>query len=80
MRCSLLSYRLLLLHLCGLTSLGAPFFAPTAPRRSANPDGVLRSPVWKQRLRGMLAGPGNQLRVRSGPVRAWENREADRDR
>ena len=71
---------LLLLHLCGLTSLGAPFFAPTAPRRSANPDGVLRAPVWKQRLRGMLAGPENQLRVQSGPVRAWENREENRDR
>lgn len=62
---------LLLIRLSGLTSLGAPYFSPLAPRRPANPDGVLRLPVWRQRLRGALANPFHITRF-FGPLRAWD--------
>ena len=35
--------------LCGMTSLGAPYFAPVAPPRPHNPDLLLRLPLWLQR-------------------------------
>ncbi|NLD84070.1 MAG: spore germination protein [Clostridiales bacterium] len=58
-------------HLCGLTSLNVPFFAPLSPRRVAGPDAVAKPPVWRQRLRGMLAAPGALRRTEGGPMRAW---------
>jgi spore germination protein KA len=39
----------------GMESLGAPYLAPTAPRRIHNPDLVLRAPIRRQGLRGYLA-------------------------
>ena len=61
----------LLLFAFGASSLKAPFFAPLAPRRPANPDKALRLPVWRQRLRGALANPFHIDRVR-GAMRAWD--------
>ena len=69
---------LLLRHLCGLTSLRTPFFAPIAPRRVANPDGIARLPVWRQRLRGMLAQQ-NALHRINGVMRAWDRPREERD-
>ncbi|MBQ9264193.1 MAG: spore germination protein [Clostridia bacterium] len=66
----------LLTHLCGLTSLNVPFFAPTAPRRAANPDGVVRPPIWRQRIQGMLARNAAAPRM-MGPMRAWEEGRRD---
>ena len=64
----------LLLRAFRLTSLKHPYFAPFAPKRPANPDGVLRMPVWRQRLRGAMADPFHMNRV-FGPMRAWDQKE-----
>lgn len=73
----MLGFFLLLVRLCGLTSLNVPFFAPIAPRRIANPDQMSRGPIWRQRLRGMLAQGTSQARV-WGPMRAWAEGEEKR--
>ena len=63
-----------LVRLMTLTSLGAPYFAPVSPVRPANPDRVIRFPIWRQRLRGFLAAPGAMKRVR-GRMRGWEGED-----
>lgn len=63
-----------LLRLMTLTSCGAPYFAPYSPQRTANPDKILRLPIWRQRLRGYLAAPENMLRSRRR-MRGWEEDE-----
>ena len=65
---------LLLVRLFSLTSMNAPYFSPYAPKRPANPDGVMRLPIWRQRLRGAFANPFQMNRV-MGPMRAWEREE-----
>lgn len=65
----------ILLRLCGLKSLGVPYLAPAAPKERANPDQLLRAPVWRLRLRGMLASPLGMRRTPDGPMRAWESEE-----
>ena len=62
----------LLVRTFSLTSLGFPYLAPLSPERPANPDSVLRMPVWRQRLRGALANPFHMTRV-LGPMRAWDS-------
>lgn len=57
-----------LLRLMNLTSLGFPYFAPIAPKRIANPDTLLRLPVWTRRTRGPLA----RETPSPGPMRGWE--------
>ena len=59
------------LRLASRTSLNRPLTAPFAPRRPRNPDGVLRFPIWRQRLRGYMADPRAMLRAR-GRMRGWE--------
>ncbi len=61
----------LLMRWFNLTSLAQPYFSPLAPVRPANPDAVLRAPVWRQRLRGAIANPFFMNRV-TGPMRAWD--------
>ncbi len=61
---------LLLTRLSGLRSMNQPYFAPYAPRRPANPDGFLRLPIWRQRLRGGMSNPCEMEKTR-GPMRAW---------
>lgn len=65
---------LLLVSLCGLTSLNTPYLAPLAPLRPFNPDKVLRLPIWRQRIRGYM---GNALHMNrtAGPMRAWDKEE-----
>ena len=64
----------LMVRMAGLTSLNHPYFAPLAPRRPANPDLLLRMPVWRQRLRGFLANPFHMNRT-EGRMRAWDREE-----
>lgn len=61
----------LFMRLAGLTSLHFPYFAPMAPKRPANPDQVVRMPVWRQRLRSAFANPFNMNRT-LGQMRAWD--------
>ena len=61
----------LLLRAFGVTSLHMPYFSPMAPKRPANPDHVLRLPIWRQRLRGAVANPFHMNRAR-GRMRAWD--------
>lgn len=61
---------LLLNRLAGLRSMNQPYFAPLAPRRPANPDGFLRLPIWRQRLRGAMSNPCEMEKIR-GSMRAW---------
>ena len=61
----------LLVSLCGLTSLNHPYLAPLAPSRPANPDIVMRMPIWRQRIRGAFANVFMMNRT-TGPMRAWD--------
>ena len=61
----------LLIRAAGMTSLGSPYFAPLAPKRPANPDAVLRLPIWLLRLRGAFANLWHMTRF-FGRARAWE--------
>jgi len=67
----------LLMRTVGLTSLYSPYFAPASPKRPANPDGMLRLPVWRQRLRGALANPFHMDRT-LGAMRAWDKNEEEK--
>lgn len=64
---------LLFMRSSAITSLNKPANAPFTPYRAANPDHVLRLPVWRQRLRGALANPLHMDRTH-GRMRAWEKR------
>lgn len=64
---------LLLMRTSALTSLGYPANAPLMPKRPANPDDMLRFPIWRQRLRGTLSNPYHMDRTR-GKMRAWDHR------
>ena len=61
----------------GVTSLRQPFFAPVSPQRPANPDGALRLPVWRQRLRGAIANPFHMNRV-TGAMRTWDHHKGEK--
>ena len=65
---------LLFMRIAGLTSLNYPYFAPLAPHRPANPDKILRLPIWRQRLRGYIANPFHMNRTR-GAMRAWDKED-----
>ncbi len=52
-----MGFLLVLVWTAGMNSLGRPYLAPTAPRRPHNPDLLLRTPVYRQRLRAYLADP-----------------------
>ena len=52
-----------ILRVSGMTSLGRPYLAPSAPRRVHNPDLILRAPTYRQRLRAYLADPLHMLRA-----------------
>jgi len=51
------------LRVSGMTSLGRPYLAPSAPARVHNPDLILRAPTYRQRLRAYLADPFHMLRA-----------------
>lgn len=60
-----------LVRLCAMTSLGAPFAAPLAPARTHNPDVLVRAPIWRQRLRAWL-GNANTMERLHGRMRRWD--------
>ena len=68
---------ILLMHLMGMTSLGAPAHAPVAPERPGNPDHLLRLPIRRQRLRGYRANPYAIERTQ-GRKRAWDRKQGGR--
>ena len=53
----------LLVSLCGQRSLGYPYLAPVAPKRSHNPDLLLRLPIWTQCDPMYLARKGTWMRA-----------------
>lgn len=53
----------LLMRVAGMTSLGHAYLAPSTPKRTRNPDLVIRGPVYRQRLRGYLANPFRMMRA-----------------
>lgn len=61
------------IRLCGMTSLGSPFAAPLSPLRTRNPDGLVRLPIWRQRLRTWLGNSRRMERTR-GAMRGWDRR------
>ena len=67
----------LLLRLFSQTSLNQPYLAPYAPKRPRNPDGLLRLPIWRQRLRGAAANPFFMDRV-LGPMRKWDRQPKEK--
>ncbi len=73
-----LSFAAGIIRFCGMTSLGSPFAAPVAPRRTHNPDVLLRSPLWQQRIRAWLANP-SQMNRTNGPMRGWDRRQHEDD-
>lgn len=62
---------LLLCQIAGMESLGQPYLAPSSPQREHNPDLFLRTPLFRQRLRGYLANPSNMKRA-TGRMRRFE--------
>ncbi|MDD3336135.1 MAG: spore germination protein [Eubacteriales bacterium] len=58
------TFILLLCWVAGMQSLGAPYLAPNSPRRSHNPDLLLRTPTFRQRLRAYLSAPEAMDRAR----------------
>lgn len=51
-----LSAFMVLSHAAGLSSFGAPYLAPIAPRRRSNPDIIARLPIWLQKRKMFYAG------------------------
>jgi len=64
---------LLLFVVAGMESLGHPYLAPRSPRRTHNPDLILRAPVFRLRLRGWLSNPARMLRA-EGRMRRFGRR------
>lgn len=69
-----LCFFVLLSRTLSLRSLSSPLCAPFAPERCANPDKVLRYPIWRLRLRGYMSNPYSMRRAR-GRMRGWEDQE-----
>lgn len=65
---------LLVLRVAGMESLGHPFLAPGSPRRTRNPDLILRAPLFRQRLRAYLSSPEDMLRAH-GRMRRFRGRD-----
>ena len=54
---------MLLCWVAAMESLGQPFLAPGSPRRTHNPDLLLRAPTFRQRLRTYLSNPDKMKRA-----------------
>lgn len=65
---------LLALMACSMKSFGVPFFSPVAPKVKANPDVVLRHPLWKQKRRPDALNTGNRKKQGKN-VKVWINEE-----
>ena len=63
----------LAVRLCAMRSFGSPMAAPVAPGRLHNPDLILRTPIWRQRLTTWLASAAHPVRA-AGKMRAWRSK------
>lgn len=68
---------LLLCWVASMESLGRPYLAPNSPRRSHNPDMILRAPSFRQRLRAYLANPAQMDRTRGRMRRFKQGRDGE---
>ena len=64
---------MLLCWVAAMESLGQPFLAPGSPRRTHNPDLLLRAPTFRQRLRTYLSNPEEMKRA-YGRMRRFDRR------
>lgn len=58
---------------CNMKSFGVPFFSPVAPKTNANPDIVIRQPIWKQKMRPDYLNTPNTKRAGDNPI-TWKNK------
>ena len=58
-------------RVAGMRSFGSPYTAPVSPKRTHNPDIILRMPIWRQRLRTWTGSAGDQRRA-TGRMRRWQ--------
>ena len=67
---------MLLCWVAAMESLGQPFLAPGSPRRTHNPDLLLRAPTFRQRLRNYLSNPEEMKRA-YGRMRRFDGRNQE---
>lgn len=67
---------MLLCWVAAMESLGQPFLAPGSPRRTHNPDLLLRAPTFRQRLRAYLSDPREMKRA-YGRMRRFDRRNQE---
>lgn len=67
---------MLLCWVAAMESLGQPFLAPGSPRRTHNPDLLLRAPTFRQRLRAYLSNPEEMKRA-YGRMRRFDGRKKE---
>lgn len=67
---------MLLCWVAAMESLGQPFLAPGSPRRTHNPDLLLRAPTFRQRLRAYLSDPREMKRA-YGRMRRFDGRDRE---
>lgn len=67
---------MLLCWVAAMESLGQPFLAPGSPRRTHNPDLLLRAPTFRQRLRTYLSNPEEMKRA-YGRMRRFDGRDQE---
>ena len=67
---------MLLCWVAAMESLGQPFLAPGSPRRTHNPDLLLRAPTFRQRLRAYLSDPREMKRA-YGRMRRFDGRDQE---
>lgn len=67
---------MLLCWVAAMESLGQPFLAPGSPRRTHNPDLLLRAPTFRQRLRTYLSNPEEMKRA-YGRMRRFDGRDRE---
>jgi len=69
-----LTFGLMMVYLCSMTSFGVPYMAPVAPFRRHNGDIVMRAPLWRQ-IQPLFIGRNRTWnRKAAGQVREWRNK------
>jgi spore germination protein KA len=61
---------------CNMKSFGVPFFSPVAPKTNANPDIVIRQPIWKQKMRPDYLNTPDRKRSGDNPIK-WKNKRGE---
>jgi spore germination protein KA len=58
---------------CNMKSFGVPFLSPVTPKSKANPDLIIRQPIWKQETRPDFSNVPNKRR-QTVNSRGWKNK------